>query len=116
MGSLPQNKQKPVAHSPTGPFIVVSRRTVSCEAIAVSGTHPFAGELEPLKAPSQIRSRDLRHRVVLPAVGADSVPHLQTMDGNVFVDLKAQLHAPVIDFDHRDGEDVLKTLVTSHNH
>jgi hypothetical protein len=53
------------------------------------------------------------HWAVRPAVGADSFPHLQTMDGNVLIDLEAQSHLSALDLEHGDFKQMLEAIGAS---
>jgi hypothetical protein len=71
--------------------------------------------LAGLNASGNLRGGAFR-QAAWPAVPVDSFPDLQTMDGNLGIDLEAQSHAPAFDLEHRDFEHAMETIGPSdHN-
>jgi hypothetical protein len=51
-----------------------------------------------------------------PGTGADSFPHLTTMDGNISIALKTQSYFSGPDLEHRDFEHRLETVGATDDH
>jgi hypothetical protein len=71
--------------------------------------------LTRLKASGNLRGGAFRE-AAWRAVGADSLPHLETMDGNMGIDLEAQSHAPAFNLEHRDFEHAMEAIDPSDHH
>jgi hypothetical protein len=52
----------------------------------------------------------------LTDLGANSFPHLRTMDGNAGVDLEAQFHVRASNIEHRDFQQAMEAIGPSNHH
>jgi hypothetical protein len=66
-----------------------------------------------LQAVSLTRYRGASRRALWPAASEDSFPHLPTMNGNLFVDLKAQAYLAALNLEHGDFEHVPEAIAAS---
>src|ERR1043166_6972038 len=62
------------------------------------------------------RLREVFFRTNRLGGGVDAFPHLQTMDGDILIDLETQSHRTGVNLEHGDFEQALETAGASNDH